>query len=110
MPTAAGPVWPEPREAMVHRYAIRQRMAEDIAALMADVRNGIRETVETGDLATLGWRELQLRAHHEAALARAHDLDARALRRENEAAGSVLDAARARARAARARDLANEVA
>jgi hypothetical protein len=91
LPTASGPVWPEPREAMVHRYAIRQRMAQDIAALMADVRKGLRETVETGDLAALGWRELQLRAHHEAALARAHDLDARARR-------------------VAARDLANEVA
>lgn len=65
-PTHDGYIWPEPRDRMDVAAAMRQRMAEDISQLVADM--GEDAVVDAADLVRLGWRPEQVRAYAAAAL------------------------------------------
>lgn len=77
----ASPAKPAPpcpvRGAMAHRYAIREQMAHDIKALIAE--HGDIEPLEERLLLDLGWTELQIRAHGAAAQSRCTELRRREL-------------------------------
>lgn len=69
--------WPVDRSAMVNRYLIRARMAEDIVGLIRE--HGDVDPIDSHRLIDLGWTEVQVRAHLDGALARAADLRRREL-------------------------------
>lgn len=60
-PTHDGYIWPLPRDRMDDPGAIRQRMAQDIAGLVAE--RGEEAVVDTADLVRMGWRPEQVRAY-----------------------------------------------
>lgn len=93
--TDDGRIWPFSRAAMRNGQAIRERIAEDLRALLR--ARGAGAVITTEDYLLLGWRRQQAEQHGLAAV--------RLLNPENSCGADLLHEAEDRAR-----DLANEVA
>lgn len=96
-----GAFWPTARADMRHPAAIRERLAEDLRAMLK--ARGVDAVITTEDYLVFGWAREQVQRHGLAA--------ARLLEEASTAARTLTSpGVKAEDQAARARDLANEVA